>query len=138
MIIKTPNYIRTFFFYIILISIVFTQQSDKPEMIIIEFPVTLYISSQNSSKIDPVNIKVIIDNKEVIVNQEFFARDGHNHKSYKLKLTKGSHRIVVESSNGKAGLDVIFDVDQKLWLSLSYWGEYHFHLNISKQKLAFI
>jgi len=73
-----------------------------------------------------------------IVDQNFDCGDGHNYSTFKLNLKEGQHQITVTSSNGNAGLDVVFTVDKPLWLSLSYWGKNHFQLYISERPLVFI
>ena len=103
-----------------------------------EFPITLYISNQDGHYINPVHITVEIDALNKIVDQDFLnITGGHSYSQYELNLKKGQHHIIVTSSNGNAGLDVIFTVDKPLWLSLSYWGENHFQLLISEQPFLF-
>ena len=111
-----------------------TAQDDSTK----EYPITLYISSQNGGYVNPVNIAVEIGYKNKIVDQNFDCGDGHNHSTFKLNLKEGQHQITVTSSNGNAGLDVVFTVDKPLWLSLSYWGKNHFQLHISERPLVFM
>ena len=102
-----------------------------------EYPITVYVSSQNGGSVNPVNISIEIgDNK--IVNQDFYSGSGHEHSKFELNLKEGRQQIVVTSSNGNAGLDVVFTVDKPLWLSISYWGKNHFQLDISERPIIFI
>ena len=101
-----------------------------------KYPVTLYVKSQNGGYVNPVNISVEIGYKNKIVDQNFYS--GIDHKTFKLILKEGKHQIIVKSSNGNAGLDVVFTVDKPLWLSLSYWGKNHFQLNISESPIIFV
>jgi hypothetical protein len=102
-----------------------------------EYPVKLYISSQNSH-VDPVNIVVTLDFEKKLVENNFYCGTGHNISEYKFTMTKGSHQFVVESNNGDAGMDVIFTIDKPTSLSLSYWGKNHFQLNISNGDFIFM
>ena len=100
-----------------------------------EFPVVIYVSNQ-MGKVNPVNIKVSIDQK-TIVNGDFSNDGGYSWTPFKTSMKDGGHQIVVTSDNGDAGLDVIFEVDKPLWLVISYWGKNHFQLNISPRPVAF-
>ena len=102
-----------------------------------DFPVILYISSESGNYVNPVNVVVKIDQKE-IVDQYIKAIYISSPSRFKLSLKEGTHQIVVNSSNGNAGLDVVFEVHKPLWLDLSYWGKNHFQLNISEFALGFL
>jgi hypothetical protein len=102
-----------------------------------DFPVTLYVSSQNTGYVDPVNITVTIDHNK-IVNQDFRYGKGQNVSTFKFVLKEGQHQIVAESSNGSAIADVIFIVDRPLWLNIAYLGKSHFQLYMSPRKLSFL
>jgi hypothetical protein len=100
-----------------------------------EYPVILYVSSENGGLVNPVNISVTLDNKNKIVDQDCFASAFGNNSQFKLTLTEGRHQFVADSKNGDAGLDVIFSVDRPIWLYLTYWGKNHFQLYISYQAM---
>ena len=138
MFVKFLERLRWIYFIILLLlfgcSPLETAQDDSAK----EYPVTLYISSQNGGYVNPVNIVVEIGYKNKIVDQNFDCGDGHNYSTFKLNLKEGQHQITVTSSNGNAGLDVVFTVDKPLWLSLSYWGKNHFQLYISERPLVFM
>jgi hypothetical protein len=101
-----------------------------------EYPVILYVNCQ-SGDVNPVNIVANIDQKK-IVDQNISYSYFNIPTSFKLSLKEGIHQIVVKSSNGNAGLDVVFEVHKPLWLDLSYWGKNHFQLNISEVALGFL
>lgn len=133
--IKIIYYLMYVNFLTILLFLGCNTTETTEEQAINEFPVILYVSSEVSN-VNPVNISVNIDHKNIIVDKDFYAGNGNS--TFKLNLKKGQHQIVVESNNGNAGLDVVFTVDKPIWLSLSYWGKNHFQLNISYQPLVFI
>ena len=100
-----------------------------------DFPVVIYVSNQ-MGKVNPVNIKVSIDHK-TIVDSAFANNGGYSWAAFKTSLKNGGHQIVITSTNGDAGLDVIFTADKPLWLVISYWGRNHFQLNISPKPVGF-
>jgi hypothetical protein len=120
-----------------------------------EFPVIIYFSIENG-RIDPLNLSIEMDGKNV-VNRSFSNRSkspmdstkssksktyvgsaSPPHWGFKLTLAKGTHQIMASTSNGDAGLDVVFTVDKPLWLVLSYWGKNHLQLNISDRPVGFL
>ena len=80
---------------------------------------TLYISNQ-SSNIDPVDIKVIIDG-QIAVNQEFLNSGGHNWIKFQFQLKKGKHLLFASSAKGNLKQDSVFTVDSKLYGVVDYW-----------------
>jgi PBP1b-binding outer membrane lipoprotein LpoB len=102
-----------------------------------DYQIILYISSESGNYVNPVNVVVKIDQKK-IVDQNIKAIYLSKHSTFRLSLTEGQHQIVVESNNGNAGLDVVFEVHKPLWLALSYWGKNHFQLNISEVRIGFL
>lgn len=103
-----------------------------------QYPVVVYVNSENGGEVNPVNISVDLDEHKHIVDSSFHADAYGPQYRYKCMLTEGKHQIVVESKNGNAGLDVVFPVDKPLWLCISYRGQNHFQLNISYQPMIFI
>ena len=102
------------------------------------YPIIIYVKSNDKGFINPVNISVKMDSKIEIVNQSFYAGYENLYSTFEINLEEGRHQIIVNSSNGNDGLDVVFKVDKPLWLVLSYWGPNHFQLNISDSKVAFV
>lgn len=100
-----------------------------------DFRVVIYVSNQ-MGKVNPVNIKVSVDHKTV-VDSAFSNNGGYSWTAFKMSLNNGGHQIVITSTNGDAGLDVIFTVDKPLWLVISYWGRNHFQLKISSKPVGF-
>lgn len=76
--------------------------------------------SNQSSNVDPVDIKISIDG-EVIVNHDFIWATGHYAERFQLSLSKGIHEIYIESIKGKAELKEEFEVKDKHWASVDYW-----------------
>lgn len=103
-----------------------------------QYPVVLYVNSENGGGVDPVNISVVLDYERHIIDSAFHAHANEPHFEYMSKLSEGRHQIVAGSKNGNAGLDVVFTVDKPLWLCLSYWGQNHFQLLISKSPIGFL
>ena len=68
----------------------------------------LHVSSQ-SFAIDPVDIKIYLDNN-IAVNEEFYVGTQHSYKSYRFSLSKGQHSIKIESEKGDAILEKTFDI----------------------------
>jgi hypothetical protein len=80
---------------------------------------TLHVSNQ-SFAIDPVDIKIYIDNK-LAVNQEFTVETQHNWLSFKFKLEPGKHYIKAVSQTGEAVMEKEFEVKDKHWVVIDYW-----------------
>jgi hypothetical protein len=78
----------------------------------------LYVSNQ-SSAIDPVDIKIFIDG-EVVVEQNFSQNGGHNWKKFQLSLSKGIHSIYAVSIKGEVKLEKEFEVKDKHWVAIDY------------------
>lgn len=135
--IKTIKSSMCGYLIIFILSIGLTSFSNAQKSSPRDYPVTLYVSSQNSGYVDPVNIAVTIDHNK-IVNQDFRYGKGQNVSTFRFVLKEGQHQIVAESSNGSAISDVVFYVDRPLWLNITYWGKSHFQLYISYHKLAFL
>lgn len=79
----------------------------------------LYVSNQ-SSFIDPVDIKVIIDG-QIAVNQEFLTKGGHNWIKFQFQLEKGKHLLFASSTKGNLKQDSVFTIDSKLYGVVDYW-----------------
>lgn len=79
----------------------------------------LHVSSQ-SFAIDPVDIKIYLDNN-IAVNEEFYVGTQHSYKSYRFSLSKGQHSIKIESEKGDAILEKTFDIIDKHSGIVEYW-----------------
>jgi len=102
-----------------------------------DFPVVIYVSRQNDNDINPINIVVLIDQKKIL-DKDFKVGGGNYNQEIKLVLKGGTHQLEAQSSNGDAGLDVVFTVEKPTWLALSYWGKNHYQLNISYTGFVFL
>ena len=118
-----------------------------------QFPLALYFGIE-SGGIDSLNLKITIDG--IVVADKFFsdiirtqsrstksakttytASSTHKYWKFELPLPDGTHQITATSSNGDAGLDVVFELHKPLWLVLSYWGKNHLQLDISERRVGF-
>lgn len=99
-------------------------------------PVVLYVSNQ-TSKIDPVDILVTID-RNPVVNDTFHVGNGHNWHTFELELAEGTHQIHATSDMGQAFIDVVFAAHSPMWLVLNYWGKCHFQLRLSTKPVLFM
>lgn len=79
----------------------------------------LHVSSQ-SFAINPVDIKIYIDNR-IAVNQDFYVGTGHSYNSYRFSLSKGQHNIKIESQKGDAVLEEKFEITDKHSGVVYYW-----------------
>jgi len=80
----------------------------------------LSISNQ-SSEIDPIDIKVEI-NGETIIHKYFALDDHHNGKVFKIKLPNGKHKIKVSSLKDKAVFSKTIELKKKKWATIDYWN----------------
>jgi hypothetical protein len=69
---------------------------------------TLYVSNQ-SFAIDPVDVRVEIDG-ELVVSEYFKVGSQHSFKTFRLFLSKGTHRIHIWSEKGEANLTKEFEL----------------------------
>lgn len=79
--------------------------------------------SNQSFAINPVDIKVYIDDK-VAVDQDFDVGKmfpQHNWQIFQYSLPEGRHQLCVESRKGQAKLQKEFEVKGKHWAVLNYW-----------------
>ena len=100
-----------------------------------EHSIVLYVCNQTGD-FDPVDIRVTIDD-DIVVQDDFFVGDGHNLETFRFSLSQGIHQIWARSTAGKAFLDVVFEVEDRRWLALSYWGEGHFQLALYNEQIYF-
>ena len=80
---------------------------------------TLFVSNQ-SSHIDPVDIKILIDDK-LAVNQEFQSKGGHNWVKFQFQLTDGKHRLFSYSDEGNVSKDTLFTVPSTPYSIVDFW-----------------
>jgi len=79
----------------------------------------LYVSNQ-SFDVTPVDIKVTIDDK-VVADQSFEVGNQHTWKEFPLVLSKGRHKLHVESMKGQSVLDKELDIKNRHWAALDFW-----------------
>ncbi|MFA6217841.1 MAG: ankyrin repeat domain-containing protein [Candidatus Omnitrophota bacterium] len=70
--------------------------------------------------IDPVDIKIFIDNKKV-VSKKFYVRSQHNYEEFQFNLAVGLHSIRAESIKGGVILEKEFEIQDNLWVGIDYW-----------------
>jgi hypothetical protein len=135
--VKYLKWILFLLIIVIILSFGFVFQNKDSDTNERKYQVVLYVNSQSNYRVDPVYVKVIIDTNVVVNQNIYFGNGGHNNYKFNLALTEGEHQLVAESSNGNAGIDVVFPIDKKKWLVLSYWGQNHFQLNINDKPVIF-
>lgn len=83
----------------------------------------LYVSNQ-STTVNPIDIKVFIDNKKVI-DRDFDVKGKrtvqHNWIPFRFKASPGSYSLQVKSKKGKAVLNATFKITGKNWAVIDYW-----------------
>ena len=83
----------------------------------------LYVSNQ-STTVNPIDIKVFIDNKKVI-DRDFDVKGKrtvqHNWIPFRFKASPGSYSVQVKSKKGKAVLNTTFKISGKHWAVIDYW-----------------
>lgn len=79
----------------------------------------LYVSNQ-SFALDPVDIKIYIDGK-VAESQDFRVENQHNWQKFQFSLSRGIHKIHVESVKGEAKLEKKFEIKGKHWAVVDFW-----------------
>lgn len=79
----------------------------------------LHLSNQ-SFAVDPVDIKILIDGK-IAANQDFFVDDQHSYTSYRFLLTKGVHKLKIETKKGDATYENSFNITDKHSGIVEYW-----------------
>ncbi|MCK5612232.1 hypothetical protein KAR91_60735 [Candidatus Pacearchaeota archaeon] len=79
----------------------------------------LYVSNQSLAT-NLVDIKVYIDD-QVAVNQGFTVGKQDNWIPFQFNLSKGSHKIRVESPNGTSTLKETFKIVDNHWAVVEYW-----------------
>lgn len=85
--------------------------------------VTLLVSNQ-SFDVNPVDITVAIDGREVVQDELDVQGDQppqHNWRQYHLRLEDGPHSLDVRSKKGQAQLHTTFDVAGRHTLGIAYW-----------------
>jgi hypothetical protein len=81
--------------------------------------VTLYVSNQ-SFAVDPVDIRVEIDN-ELVVSEYFRVETQHSFEPFKLSLPQGKHIIHVWSIKGQADMQTEFEMLDNDVAVITYW-----------------
>lgn len=79
----------------------------------------LFVSNQ-SSYIDPVDIKIFIDEK-LAVNQEFLSLGGHNWIKFQFQLNDGSHKLLASSTKGNIYKDTLFTLPTTPYSVVDFW-----------------
>lgn len=79
----------------------------------------LYVSNQ-SSAINPVDIKIYIDAK-LAVKKDFYVGTQHSYTSFRFSLSEDKHSIKIESKNGDAILKKVFKITDKHRGIVEYW-----------------
>lgn len=106
-------------FYVLLIFII---GFEIFQYIKIDGNVMLYVSNQ-SSQVDTIDIKILIDGKEII-NDTFVSGNFHNYKEYSLKLSPiVLHEIEVYSEKVHAKMVTQIRFCFVNWVLLDLWNE---------------
>lgn len=79
---------------------------------------TLYVSNQ-SSEMTPVPIKVYLDGV-IVADKEFPYGTGRVYEKFSHSLSRGPHKLYVESIKGGAQLNEEFTVRGKHWAVIEY------------------
>jgi len=79
----------------------------------------LFVSNQ-SSYMDPVDIKIFIDGK-LAVKKDFFCKDGHNWIKFEFQLKEGNHVMFVSSSKGDIKKDTLFVLPATPYSVVDFW-----------------
>ena len=79
----------------------------------------LFVSNQ-SSNLDPVDIKISIDDK-LAVNQEFLSKGGHNWIKFQFQLNNGNHKLFTSSTKGNIVKDTLFTLPTTPYGVVDFW-----------------
>lgn len=80
---------------------------------------SIYVSNQ-SSDLDPVDLKITIDGKPAI-KQEFFFINGSNHIKFQFQLDNRDHIFSVSSINGNVSKDTTFTLPATPYSLVTFW-----------------
>ena len=80
----------------------------------------LFVSNQSFAE-PTVDITATIDGKGVIATN-LKVENQHHWEIYSVRLSKGRHDLHVEAKRGEVLLDTSFEVKERHWGLLSYWG----------------
>jgi len=80
--------------------------------------------SNQSFALDPVDITVFIDNKEVL-SQDFYVGNQHNWEVIETEIGLGEHQIYAISNQGQTTISQTFNIsnDNDQWASLDFWDD---------------
>ena len=96
---------------------------------------TLYVSNQ-SFAIDPVDVKIFIDN-QIVVDQDFYVESQHSWQVFQLSLVPGKHTLRAKSRKGKARLEKTFDVKGRHWAVVDFFYYPRTHYSPTPKKFTF-
>ncbi len=76
--------------------------------------------SNQSFAIDPVDINIAIDGKDV-VHDTFSVGRQHSWKHYAISLKKGPHNIIINTADNDVTFERSFEFDSPRWASIAFW-----------------
>ena len=79
----------------------------------------LYVSNQ-SFEIDPVDIAVYVDGRQVVCD-EFFVEGQHNWIVHDLSLESGEHSLRAVGNDGLTTVEETFELNGERWAVLDFW-----------------
>lgn len=79
----------------------------------------LFVSNQ-SFALDPVDIKVYIDNK-LAVNRDFYCEYQHTWIKFQFNIKDGTHKLYCVSSKGGEKVDTTFIISETPFCVVEYW-----------------
>ena len=86
----------------------------------IDKPNVILIVSNQSFKIDPVDLIITVDS-DTVVQDTFFVGNQHNWEVYKLDLSKGYHTIMAKTEIGEFEIKDSFFLFYKKYIYIDYW-----------------
>lgn len=113
---KTSLYLLAFIFAVIFYGC--SKNSTEP---ITSSSLELMVSNQ-SSTVDPANIRITVDGNEV-VNGNFSFGTGHSWQSFSIPLPAGSHTLKAETASGTTFLEKQFVLtNEKHYAGVDYFN----------------
>jgi hypothetical protein len=79
----------------------------------------LFVSNQ-SYHLDPVDIRVYIDNK-LAVNQEFYCERQHTWIKFQYNLKEGDHKLYSYTETGRVHIDSTFNLKETPYCVVEFW-----------------
>jgi hypothetical protein len=83
-------------------------------------PVVLWVTNQSFAE-PAVDLVLSVDG-QVVASQTYLVEGQHTVVEHALEVVPGEHTVVVETADGSARAELVVQVDDPEWVSVTYWG----------------